>query len=141
MQSSLTGNDLKMLAQAKLEDGNLLFQAGRFSNAYYISGYALELGLKACVAKHIVSGAIPDKQMIIDTYTHSLDKLVGVAGLRIDLNELRKTEPEFGDYWAIVSQWSPDSRYQSIDRSVSQYFINAIIHPQLGVFKWIKSYW
>ena len=43
--------DLQALAQAKLDDAKLLFDNGRFSNAYYLAGYAVELGLKACIAR------------------------------------------------------------------------------------------
>ncbi len=47
----LTKADLEALAETRLEDSIFLLQAGRSSSAYYLAGYAVELALKACIAK------------------------------------------------------------------------------------------
>ncbi len=49
-----------MLAAAKCEDATLLLAHARFSSAYYLAGYALELALKACIAKQFAAEVIPD---------------------------------------------------------------------------------
>jgi hypothetical protein len=61
MALGLKGTNLKALAQAKLDDAILLFDNKRYSNAYYLAGYAIELALKACIAKQFVADTIPDK--------------------------------------------------------------------------------
>jgi len=43
--------DLEALAEMRLLDTVQLFQSSRFSAAYSLSGYAVELGIKACIAK------------------------------------------------------------------------------------------
>src|SRR5258708_26287810 len=77
---------LQAIAQAKLDDALLLFQHRRFSNAYYLAGYAVEIGLKACIAKQISAETIPDKAFINDIFKHGLRELIGVAGLSAELN-------------------------------------------------------
>jgi hypothetical protein len=125
MHNSISSKDLKLLAEAKITDGLILFEAERFSNAYYLAGYAIELGLKACVADQIVAGSIPDKRLINDTYTHELDKLIGVAGLRLELENQKKSNQNFNQFWAMASQWNPESRYRFIDKSVCQYLVSS----------------
>jgi HEPN domain-containing protein len=73
--------DLRAMAQAKLDDAVLLLQNGRFSNAYYLAGYAVELALKACIAAQFVADVIPDKSLVNAIYRHTLKDLVGTAGL------------------------------------------------------------
>jgi len=51
--------DLRANAQAKLDDAELLLENKKFANAYYLAGYAVEIGLKACIAAHISAETIP----------------------------------------------------------------------------------
>jgi HEPN domain-containing protein len=53
--------DLQHLSEAKLADAELLFANGRHSNAYYLAGYAVEIGLKACISRQILADTLPDK--------------------------------------------------------------------------------
>jgi hypothetical protein len=77
----LTKTDLETLAQIRLEDSLLLFQANRSSSAYYLCGYAVELALKACIAALIQANTIPEKGFINAIYTHRLESLLSTAGL------------------------------------------------------------
>jgi HEPN domain-containing protein len=43
--------DLQILAEDRLKDAEVLLAKGRFAAAYYLAGYAVECGLKACIAK------------------------------------------------------------------------------------------
>ncbi len=43
--------DLQQLARARLREAEALLNAGEWSGAYYLAGYAVECGLKACIAK------------------------------------------------------------------------------------------
>jgi hypothetical protein len=59
----------------------LLFENDRFTNAYYLAGYAVEIGLKACIAAQISAETIPDKAFIKSILSHQFGGLVGLAGL------------------------------------------------------------
>ncbi|MEA2988324.1 MAG: hypothetical protein QOG83_1035, partial [Alphaproteobacteria bacterium] len=60
----LPRNTLQVLALAKVDDARLLFENQRYSNAYYLYGYGVELGLKACIARQILAETIPDKTIL-----------------------------------------------------------------------------
>lgn len=78
----MTKADLEKLALVRLEDAIFLLQANRCSSAYYLASYAVELALKACIAKLVQPNTIPDKAFVNAIYVHRLDRLLGTAGLR-----------------------------------------------------------
>lgn len=69
--------DLRANAQAKLDDAIFLLQHKRFSNAYYLAGYAVEIGLKACIAAQIAAETIPDKALLKKSLTTISKALLG----------------------------------------------------------------
>lgn len=133
--------DLQANAQAKIDDACILLQNGRYSNAYYLAGYAVELGLKACIAVQINAETIPDKAFIKKIFDHKFSILIGLAGLVKELKDQEDKDPVFGSNWAIVSEWSPDARYEPRDITSAQSIITAIAHPESGVLQWIKTHW
>lgn len=55
----ISKRSLKTLAQTRLDDAVHLFQMSRYSAAYYLTGYAVELGIKACIAGVFQANVIP----------------------------------------------------------------------------------
>jgi hypothetical protein len=50
---------LRQLAEDRVLDAACLLAGGRWAGAYYLAGYAVECGLKACIMAHIeATGAI-----------------------------------------------------------------------------------
>ncbi|WP_054209296.1 hypothetical protein [Bosea vaviloviae] len=141
MAQSLRRTDCQAVASAKCDDAVLLLANKRYSNAYYLAGYAIEIALKACIARQISAEAIPDKNFILDTFKHDFRTLVGVAGLSRVLKEAQQADPDFAANWALVSEWKPDVRYELVDPVSAQYIVQAITDPNSGVLKWIKAYW
>lgn len=141
MGPGLKREDLQANAQAKLDDAIILLQHGRFSNAYYLAGYAVEIGLKACIAAQISAETIPDKAFIKRILDHDFMNLVGLAGLAKALKDQEDQDDVFGANWALVCEWLPDSRYESSDPTSAQAIMSAIIDPKSGVFSWIKTHW
>lgn len=137
----LTKADLEKLAQVRLDDALLLLQDGRSSSAYYIAGYAVELGLKACISKLIQPNVIPDKAFVNAIYTHKLDSLLSTAGLLPQFNTDIKADTQFAAYWALASKWSEDSRYEFWDPVAAATLVEAIHEPSHGVFRWVKKHW
>ena len=43
--------DLRKLAKIRLKEAQILLKNGNYDGAYYLSGYVVECGLKACIAK------------------------------------------------------------------------------------------
>jgi HEPN domain-containing protein len=137
----LTKADLQALASTRLEDALILFKAGRTSSAYYLAGYAVELALKACIAKAFQPDVIPDKAFVVEIYTHSLEKLLGAAGLTAQFTIDSKADPELAAAWGIASKWTEASRYSLWDSVTSGSLIAAIADQHHGVFQWVKKHW
>jgi HEPN domain len=132
---------LRSIAQAKLDDAELLIQNKRFSNGYYLVGYAIEVGLKACIARQFVADVIPDRKYVDAIYTHQLDDLVKLAGLSQELANKQHLEANFGANWALVAQWRESTRYEEIDQATAEDMMRAVIDARSGVFEWIKVHW
>lgn len=134
-------SELQALAQAKLDDAGILLAHKRPSNAYYLGGYAIELALKACIARQITTDTIPDKDFIRNVYSHEFSQLVGLAGLSSELKREIKGDPLFAANWAIAREWLPDARYRSYTIFEAQTLIEAVGHLENGAFQWIKRFW
>ena len=132
--------DLQAVAQTKFDDAALLLKGGRYSNAYYLAGYSIEIGLKACIAKLMVADVVPDKAFILAINTHRLRELVGVAGLSGEF-KTASDDANFAASWGIVSRWSPEDRYRSIDRYSAEQMLASVADETSGVLPWIKKHW
>jgi len=137
----LTRLDLCSLAEIRLDDAQFLLGAGRASSAYYLSGYAVELALKACIAKAFLPDTIPDKALVSQVYTHNLEGLLGTAGLKAAFDTDSRADPNLAASWGIASQWTESSRYSLWDPITAANLINAIADQTHGVFQWIKKRW
>jgi len=134
-------NDLKNLAQQKFVDAVLLHENHRHSGSYYLAGYAIELGLKASIAKSFLSNAIPDKKFVNNIYQHKLDQLIGLAAFSSSFTKERKNNEILNSHWGIVTQWTTEARYRMIDQVESNAMIVAVTNRENGIFPWIKRHW
>ncbi len=141
MGPGLKRGDLQALANAKLADAAFLLLSRRFSNAYYLAGYAVEIGLKACIAAQISAETIPDKAFVKNILNHDFRVLVSLAGLTGALKDEEDKDQDFARNWALASQWLPNSRYETFDPVSAQLLVHAIADPASGVLKWIQVHW
>jgi hypothetical protein len=81
------------------------------------------------------------KALIKKILDQQFGTLIGLAGLATALKEQQDKNPNFAANWAVVSEWSPDSRYEQTDAMSAQLIINAIADPKSGVLQWIKAHW
>lgn len=125
---------------AKVADASLLLKHERYSNSYYLYGYGIELGLKACIARQISAETIPDRTILTRVLTHKLHELIGLAGLATALQDRRKG-PDFDSRWAVVAEWSEEARYEMIDVVQATAMKDAIEHPDCGVMSWLMQHW
>ena len=132
---------LQALAQAKLDDAELLFQHGRFANSYYLFGYAAELAIKSRISGLFRAGTIPDRKLVNDIYSHDLNKLMGLAGLVAELEASRKASAVFDGYRATVASWAETSRYEVVEEFRSAAMRDAMMHADEGVFQWLQARW
>ena len=137
----LTNNDLKKLAEIRLEGSILLLRSGKASSAYYLAGYSIELAIKACAAKLFQNNTIPDKSLVNALYSHSLEQLMASSGLLPELKSAINDDSIFGANWGVVTKWNESSRYEIWDPMAAASLIGAIAEPDHGVFPWVKNHW
>jgi hypothetical protein len=137
----MTRKDFQALARTRLADAEALLQAGQFDGAFYLLGFAVECGLKACIARLIRRHEFPNKQMTIDSYSHDLSKLVKTAGLESALNADIGADPHFNANWMVVKDWSVESRYSVPGKLRAEALSNAVNDRRHGVMRWIRQRW
>ncbi|MGF1585716.1 MAG: hypothetical protein ACFCUM_10365 [Bacteroidales bacterium] len=134
-------SDLEKIVDIRLSESNVLLSSEKYSGAYYLAGYAIECALKACIAKKVNKYDFPDKKLASKSYSHDLDELVGVAGLRDELNAQIKKDKEFKLNWAVANIWNETSRYECIEKTKANDLLNAITDNKSGVLVWLKTFW
>jgi HEPN domain-containing protein len=84
--------DFRKLAFIRLKESKVLLDKRKYWGAYYLCGYALECGLKACISKKIKRSQFPDLKFVKESWVHDLNQLVKQAALSDDrTNYLRPT--------------------------------------------------
>ena len=106
----MTRKDLQQLANTRIREAKHLLLSNNFSGAYYLAGYTIELGLKACIARKTRKHDFPELNVVRDSFTHDFKKLVKVAGLEQNLNSQIAKDLTFATNWTIVKDWdqTPD---------------------------------
>ena len=103
-------NDFRKLALIRLEDARILLRNHRFEGCYYLSGYAVECGLKAWIAKLTKRHDFPDKNLK-EAYSHDLTVLLKMSKLTAPKERQFERDSEFRLNWLIVQQRENESRY------------------------------
>lgn len=108
----LKKSDIQLIAQARLKDAEVLFEAQRYEGAVYLCGYVVELGLKYKICKTLSWDDFPLTRAEFQNYstfkTHKLDVLLHLSGAEENLKS------KFLAEWSVVSEWDPEDRYQPI---------------------------
>ena len=125
----------------RLRESRLLLDAGEYSGAYYLAGYSVECGLKACIARRIARFTFPDKAHASDCYSHDLKKLLKLAELSAAYKERSSSDGMFRQNWERAAEWSESSRYSSYDQEQGEGLFKAIADPKHGVAAWIRQHW
>lgn len=139
--AAISRDDLQALAVSRLADARLLLRRRGDSSAYYLAGYAVEFALKAVIARQIERHVLPEPGFLREVYHHDLDRLIGAAKLRADLDAFRRANARFNVNWIVVKEWSVESRYEIIDRRRSRAMITAVGESSAGVLPWLQKYW
>jgi hypothetical protein len=146
--------ELRQLATERIRDAEALIAGGRWEFAYYAAGYAVECGLKSCLlARMIHTGWVfLPKVRIDECLTHDFGSLIGLAGLRVELNAKLAASAAsaapggppgglFSYHWGTALQWKVTSRYESKTEAEARALYEAITHDPDGILRWIQNYW
>lgn len=132
---------LQKLSAERLSDAKALLSLKRWAGAYYLAGYAIECGLKACIAKLMKAEEYPDKSFAEKCWTHDVERLVLLAGLKDERDKAVAVDRDLSDNWITVKDWNESSRYRSITKDKAEELYVAITDRKHGVLPWIRWHW
>ena len=136
-----TRADFQRLAEVRIGEAKALLDLGMWDGAYYLAGYAVELGLKACIIKRVKGwDRFLDKKFSDDCYTHQLGKLVQYAGLEADRTAVMNVDAVLESNWNTALKWSEQTRYDTFEDWEARDLYNAIADPSHGVLQWIATH-
>jgi HEPN domain-containing protein len=134
----------QQLAERWLTDAETLLDNHRWSAAYYVAGYAVECGLKACVLVRVVT----EPKVIFDIkkfsescWTHNLLELVKLAGLEATRAADIAANLVLRNHWQITKDWNEKVRYQTVSHQKAKKLYRAITDTTNGVMQWIRAHW
>jgi HEPN domain-containing protein len=108
---NLTLENLEKLSEEKLRDADVLFGAGCYGGAFYICGYAVELGLKEKICITLGWDEYPSDGKYKFLKIHDFEVLPRFSGVEKHIKKSLMME------WSIVMKWNPENRYSSKDRT------------------------
>lgn len=134
--------DLQVLANIRVKEAKILLDNKCFEGAYYLLGYAIECALKAYIAKQTKRFDFPDKRLVNDSYTHNIERLLEISGLKVHHEKEIQQNPNFAVNWTIVKDWSEQYRYiNNITELKAKDIYSAVTARENGVLTWIKRLW
>lgn len=134
--------EFEQLADVRIEEATVLLAQEKSDGAYYLAGYAVECGLKACIARLTSEDDFPPKPKYIhEYYSHEIEKLLKSALLIERRDTDIAADPDLRKNWGVVKDWSEESRDQRKTVAEAQELIAAITDAAHGVLPWIKQRW
>lgn len=139
----LSLKDLIQASKERKSDSKSLLEAGRWHSSIYVGGYAVEIGLKACIAKRMNKEIFFDPKNASKIYTHNLKELVDVAALTESLSDKLAKDIVFSNNWKTIhTTWKESLRYETTrTRKEALDFYKALTQRKHGVLTWIRSEW
>lgn len=133
---------LQLISRQRRREAAALLRAKLFPGAYYLTGYAVECALKACIAKQTNKHDFPNKKLAGEAWTHDLQKLVQLSGVWPELERDMKSSPALQLNWVIVKDWSETVRYDmTVTRAQAKDLYSACTTRRTGILPWIRGRW
>jgi hypothetical protein len=119
-----------------------LLAASQWEAAYYLLGYCIECALKACVAKQFRLHDVPDRKLVNSFYTHRLDELLTISGVKSGMETQFKADSKFEINWNTVRDWSETARYDvDVTEAFAREMHDAVTNTVSGILPWLKTQW
>lgn len=133
----LTRTQLERIAEARLQEFQILRSNDHHIMAIYVSGYALEAILKSAVCTNL------DTDKLAQVFkTHDLEVLLYFTGLEREM--MTEAPDAYQSFKDIVGIWDPSLRYiDPTDRTytseTSERFDTWLNHSEKGIIPWITG--
>jgi HEPN domain-containing protein len=132
------------MAEERVRDASSLLSTKRWSAAYYLAGYAVECGLKACILVYVKRHAdvvFRERRFSEKCWTHDIEELVRLAGLEAARDADASVNSALLRNWQVVKDWSEIARYRRKTRLEAEKLYQAVTDTANGVLPWIRNHW
>lgn len=139
-QLPIAAIDWATRARQYVADAKVLLGARSWQTAYSHAGLATEMALKAYIMHHTRMNAWPDRRTRPDLYTHSLNDLAAIAGLRPALEQEVVNVSSLGVAWMTVKDVDINSRYpmgQLFPRKLAEDAVGGV--DGRGLVEWLLT--
>jgi hypothetical protein len=142
-----TSEEIKNLADLRLEEAQILLENGKTNGAFYLLGYTVELNLKYKICKMLNIDDLFDEKCNLKKYfdgrnpffSHDLNTLLVFSGLKRKFDEDKSNNKMlFKTTSLLIDVWSEKSRYD-IQPKNSKDVQDAIelLKNENGLLSWI----
>jgi len=136
--------DLKSIAETRLQEAKALHKAGLYDGAAYICGYVVETALKARICKNLKIKDYPDDGKEKQIFSsHDFDRLLLLSGLQNKIGLGNKRTKKLFENWSLLTTWRPERRYTlgTYNKQDVKGLLEALETGKYGFFNWIKKLW
>jgi len=85
---------------------------------------------------------VPDKTIVINFYTHRLETLLDISGIKKALLDRTVADPQFQVNWNSVRDWNETTRYEhSTTEAKARDMLVAVTDANYGILTWLKTQW
>ncbi len=139
--SPLTDRQLWEVAERWAKDARVSARHGGSPEAIYLAaGLALECALKAIAMRRDGLATFPARRDRRDFYSHDLRKLIGLAGVKADIDAAKGGGVPVADHWMIALNWRIEKRYGlGMDDDEARSMLECVVEPHTGLFGWLAS--
>jgi len=82
-----------------------------------------------------------EKEYSKQCWTHDIEKLVALAGLKGQRDADIAVNAVLDDNWLIVRDWTEVARYETATQPKAENFYQAVTDTANGVLPWIRNHW
>jgi hypothetical protein len=129
-----TTEEIMRLSKERLSEAKILFDNGKFDGAYYLSGYSIELALKAKICERF---CIPN---LFTSDEKKLQAIVGINEVRKAVRTANNKSLSLGNS-IFFQNWSEDIRYKpcgSIGKPECGELLE-LLAKENGILEWISA--
>jgi hypothetical protein len=126
-------------ADERAAEARALLARELFTGAAYLSGYAVELLLKALIAERSLGQHFPVVDVPEELKIHNLEKLLVISGQLARLKAAFASNPELEDNLIVLRSWGPHFRYDRLRAQRARDIVYAVTDQRNGVMAWLKG--
>lgn len=140
----ISHEELREIANARLKEAKILHKKRCHDGALYLCGYAVELSLKAVIAKNLnpvgqaSTSHIPstkDEFRIVQNITnHDLDALLAL----VPSNIIQDIKTRYLADWSLVQKWNPEMRYAPIRGAAAKKEAGEVINAVQRILRYLS---